>query len=72
MMLASSVRCKIKFQVQNSSLTSCLQAGQFTQGSWGDLELNIKRYDIEFIISEFSNLKIKDVGQVSSLEPCSC
>lgn len=71
MMLASSLRCKINFQVQNPSLTSCLQAGQFTQGSWGDLELNIKRYDVEFITSEFSNLKIKDVGQVSNLEPCS-
>lgn len=41
------------------------------QVSWGDLELNIKKYNIEFIIPQFSNLRIKDVGQVSNLEPCS-
>lgn len=41
------------------------------QVSWGDLELNLKKYNIEFIIPEFSNLRIKDVGQVSNLEPCS-
>lgn len=41
------------------------------QVSWGDLELNIKKYSLEFIIPEFSNLRIKDVGQVSNLEPCS-
>lgn len=26
---------------------------------------------MEFIIFEFSNLRIKDIGQVSNLEPCS-
>ncbi|GAB0184698.1 zinc finger protein 804B [Grus japonensis] len=33
------------------------------QVSWGELELNIKKYNIEFIIPEFSDLRIKDVGQ---------
>lgn len=41
------------------------------QVSWRDLESNIKKYNIEFIIPEFSNLRIKDVGQVSNLESCS-
>lgn len=41
------------------------------QVSWGDLELNLKKYNTEFIIFEFSNLRIKDVGHVSNLEPCS-
>lgn len=41
------------------------------QVSWADLELNLKKYKIEFITFEFSNLRIKDAGQVSNLEPFS-
>ncbi|KAF4794325.1 zinc finger protein [Turdus rufiventris] len=33
------------------------------QVSWADLELNLKKYKIEFITFEFSNLRIKDAGQ---------
>jgi len=41
------------------------------QVSQGDLELNTEKYNIEFIIPEFSYLRTKDVGQVSNFEPCS-
>nr|XP_009934479.1 PREDICTED: zinc finger protein 804B [Opisthocomus hoazin] len=37
--------------------------GQFMQVSQGDLELNTEKYNIEFIIPEFSYLRTKDVGQ---------
>jgi len=59
MLLAAFVRCKIKIPGTVSSLISCLQAGQFIQVSWGDLELNIKGYNMELIIPEFSNLKLR-------------
>lgn len=72
MSLVSSIRCKIKI-LGTAFPFDLLSSSRTVHASFmGRFRIKSKEIQyIEFIIFEFSNLRIKDVGQVSNLEPCS-